>query len=194
MRERFKLNFEIEHSAFPHHRYKLQVFTRQFLKVNFKWFIFLCERFTCSFTCIQFHMYFLCPFKEMKTKLQSQVWPLTQQMCYCISLLREARHIAIIVVYISCFISGSKKDVCEEFYFSLFCQLSCLILASLKSKLTQRPNILITARKRSLGKGNVFTPVCDSFCSGWRGELSLWSASGRYASYWNAFLFAYIVL
>ena len=28
---------------------------------------------------------------------------------------------------------------------------------------------MITARKRSLGQGNVFTPVCQSFCS--RGDL-----------------------
>ena len=26
---------------------------------------------------------------------------------------------------------------------------------------------LVTARKRSLGQGNVFTPVCQSFCSQW---------------------------
>ena len=26
-------------------------------------------------------------------------------------------------------------------------------------------NVCITARKRSLGQGNVFTPVCQSFCS-----------------------------
>ena len=26
-------------------------------------------------------------------------------------------------------------------------------------------SVLFTARKRSLGQGNVFTPVCQSFCS-----------------------------
>ena len=39
---------------------------------------------------------------------------------------------------------------------------------------------LVTARKRRLGQGNVFTPVCQSFCS--RGGVYLWvwgvSASG----------------
>ena len=40
--------------------------------------------------------------------------------------------------------------------------------------------IIITARKRSLGQGNVFTAVCHSVHSGHR--------SGRYASYWNAYL------
>ena len=64
---------------------------------------------------------------------------------------------------------------------------------------------LITARKRSLGQGNVFTNVCHSVHGGWgRGCLPLgptgihppghtpgrdghWSR--RCASYWNAFLF-----
>ena len=27
--------------------------------------------------------------------------------------------------------------------------------------------MVITARKRNLGQGNVFTPVCQSFCSQW---------------------------
>ena len=40
---------------------------------------------------------------------------------------------------------------------------------------------VFTARKRSLGQGNVFTPVCHSVHSGNR--------SGRYASYRNACLF-----
>ena len=41
-------------------------------------------------------------------------------------------------------------------------------------------DFVITARKRSLGQGNVFTPVCCSVHSGHR--------SGRYASYRNAYL------
>ena len=77
---------------------------------------------------------------------------------------------------------------------------------------------LITARKRSLGQGNIFTPVCHSVhrgggvcgcsgggcvrgclggvhgCSGGGGvrgirrHTEIRSMSGRYASYWNAFL------
>ena len=92
--------------------------------------------------------------------------------------------------------------------------------------------IIITARKRSLGQGNVFTGMCHSFCpqgrvgfpacitgymtggclppggsasSRWgggglhpgadppppryMGYYEIWSISGQYASYWNAFLF-----
>ena len=76
--------------------------------------------------------------------------------------------------------------------------------------------VLITARKRSLGKGNVFTLFCQSFCSRGKGcipacnwgvytpwEDTPWAdtpppgqtlsrdgnCSGRYASYWNAFLY-----
>ena len=67
-------------------------------------------------------------------------------------------------------------------------------------------NIIITARKRSLGQGNIFTGVCPP-----GGGVCLWvqgctppghthsldipppcpprSTSGWYASYWNAFLF-----
>ena len=33
--------------------------------------------------------------------------------------------------------------------------------------------VIITAHKRSLGQGNVFTPVCDSLCSLWGGVPSL---------------------
>ena len=71
--------------------------------------------------------------------------------------------------------------------------------------------VLITARKRSLGQGNVFTCVCHSFHRGKGGlhsgglplgrgsasrglsrpPLELWKA-GSYASYWNAFLFAMV--
>ena len=40
---------------------------------------------------------------------------------------------------------------------------------------------IITARKQSLGQGNVFTPVCHSVHSGHR--------SGRYTSFLNAYLF-----
>ena len=74
---------------------------------------------------------------------------------------------------------------------------------------------IITARKRSLGQGNIFTPVCHSVhrggmhgCSGGgmrgcsegvcvvapgggvygiRWDTEIRSMSGRYASYWNAF-------
>ena len=49
---------------------------------------------------------------------------------------------------------------------------------------------IITARRRSLGQDNVFTVVCHSFCSDrlpWT-ETPLMVKSGRYASYWNAFL------
>ena len=70
---------------------------------------------------------------------------------------------------------------------------------------------IITARKRSLGQGNIFTSVCQEFCSrgGVSGPGGAWSwggawfqgvpgpggvgrdgyCCGRYASYWNAFLF-----
>ena len=64
--------------------------------------------------------------------------------------------------------------------------------------------LIITARKRSLGQGNMFTGVCLSTggVPGPRGE-GAWSrgevpgvdpppdgySCGRYASYWNAFLF-----
>ena len=44
--------------------------------------------------------------------------------------------------------------------------------------------IIFTARKRSLGQGNVFTPVCHSVHSGHR--------SGRYVSYRNAYLLRYL--
>ena len=67
-------------------------------------------------------------------------------------------------------------------------------------------NVIITARKRSLGQGNIFTNVCQEFCSqiwvpGPGGCLVLggcvWRpprdgyCCGQYASYWNAFLFLY---
>ena len=85
---------------------------------------------------------------------------------------------------------------------------------------------LVTARKRSLGQGNIFAPICLSVHRGgstWAGtpplrqlhplastprpppgryapwqvhpppvHAGIWSTSGRYASYWNAFLF-YII-
>ena len=64
--------------------------------------------------------------------------------------------------------------------------------------------IIFTTRKRSLGQGYVFTRVCHSV---YRRGVSVWGVSvretppqtetlprmvkiGRYASYWNAFLFA----
>ena len=40
----------------------------------------------------------------------------------------------------------------------------CLALLNMESK---NPNLFITARKRSWGQGNIFTPVCQSFCSQW---------------------------
>ena len=80
--------------------------------------------------------------------------------------------------------------------------------------------IVITARKRSLGQGNIFRSVCQEFCP--RGGVCLsacwdtthpspqhppwyqapppsracWeirSTSGRYASYWNAILLVYVI-
>ena len=70
--------------------------------------------------------------------------------------------------------------------------------------------MFITARKRSLGQGSIFTPVCH-FCSqGGVADTPTWADTpradtpspgqtpppwadtpqdgGRYASYWNAFL------
>ena len=51
---------------------------------------------------------------------------------------------------------------------------------------------LVTSRKRSLGQGNVFTGVCLSTGHMTRGSASrglpTGEESGRYASYWNAFL------
>ena len=80
---------------------------------------------------------------------------------------------------------------------------------------------IFTARKRSLGQGNIFAPVCHSVHSGggstWAGtpgtrytprarytpqtrytprSSAYWeirATSGRYASCWNAFLFTYII-
>ena len=75
----------------------------------------------------------------------------------------------------------------------------------------------ITARKRGLGQGNIFSSVCQEFCLSacwdnprsrhhppWPGSplgsgtpplhstcWEIWSTSGRYASYWNAILFSY---
>ena len=76
-----------------------------------------------------------------------------------------------------------------------------------------QPGGFLTARKRSLGQGNIFTCVCHSVhgggvrgCGGvcgyregmrgcWAGACighdEIGSMSGRYASYWNAFLFYY---
>ena len=72
---------------------------------------------------------------------------------------------------------------------------------------------IFTARKRNLGQCNVFTPVCQSFCSqggsasgegglhpvgggGQRapplGYYGIQSTSGLYASYWNAFFFQFL--
>ena len=60
--------------------------------------------------------------------------------------------------------------------------------------------IIITDRKRSLGQGNIFTNVCQEFCSqggclvpgGVCGDPPPRDGycCGRYASYWNAFLFS----
>ena len=77
---------------------------------------------------------------------------------------------------------------------------------------------LFTARKRSLGQDNIFIGVCQEFCSQagsaslhagipppreqtppgsrhpptpqWKACWEIQSTSGRYASYWNAFLFS----
>ena len=60
---------------------------------------------------------------------------------------------------------------------------------------------LFTARKRSLGQGNIFRSVCQEFCPG--GGGGVWSRGcvlhdryccGRYASYWNAFLLFLIIV
>ena len=46
-------------------------------------------------------------------------------------------------------------------------------------------NCVVTARKRSLGQGKVFTPVCQSFCSqGWREYLPL-GLGGVYFWVWG---------
>ena len=65
-------------------------------------------------------------------------------------------------------------------------------------------NSFFTARKRSLGQGNIFRSMCQEFCprggcvvvgahawllGGCVGYDEIRSMSGRYASYWNAFLF-----
>ena len=67
--------------------------------------------------------------------------------------------------------------------------------------------MIFTAHKRSLGQGNAFTPVCHSVHrwglhtggsasrkGGWADPpiayYGIRSTSGRYASYWNAFLFS----
>ena len=97
---------------------------------------------------------------------------------------------------------------------------------SCKSALKLNRLLIVTARKRSLGQGNVFTQVCVLFCSqgvgfpacitghmtirvriqgvsasrgrGLHPEVGrtpqpkyygIQSTGGRYASYWNAFLF-----
>ena len=79
-------------------------------------------------------------------------------------------------------------------------------------------NVIFTARKRCLGKGNVFTGVNGGVCLWVQGRVSLGlagyasgsevcahtldtplpdtpprSTSRRYASYWNAFLFSYVI-
>ena len=77
---------------------------------------------------------------------------------------------------------------------------------------------VVTSRKRSLGQGSIFTSVCHSFChvtcdACWeanpptpRGSASRkWEdppsqhdgiqwISGRYASYWNAFLLRHVLI
>ena len=50
------------------------------------------------------------------------------------------------------------------------------------------PYLFIAARKRSLGQGNIFTPVCSHGGAWWRPPPDGY-CYGRYASYWNAFLF-----
>ena len=69
----------------------------------------------------------------------------------------------------------------------------------------QWSSLLLFYRPQSLEQGNVFTPVCDSFCSQeglpslvggavlrrvcCEGPAPCPSTSGQYASYWNAFFF-----
>ena len=44
-----------------------------------------------------------------------------------------------------------------------------------------------------LGQGNIFRSVCQEFCpQGGGGVRGIRSMSGRYASYWNAFLFQFV--
>ena len=58
-----------------------------------------------------------------------------------------------------------------------------------------KKNNIVTARKRSLGQGNFFTPICLStrgkvrLRRGGSGQTLPEPDKGRYASYWNAFLF-----
>ena len=69
--------------------------------------------------------------------------------------------------------------------------------------------LIFTARKRSLGQGNVFLHLCVIlFTGGWGGRSAsrgwadhpfppigyygIRSTSGRYASYWNAFLYEHV--
>ena len=63
---------------------------------------------------------------------------------------------------------------------------------------------IITARKRSLGQGNVFTPVCQSVQGKWGSAqpippldadpLPIRSTSGRYTSYLNEYMVSFISL
>ena len=89
---------------------------------------------------------------------------------------------------------------------NLMCYLIYLVLSILFSVMSTKPNRIITACKRSLGQGNSFTPVCHSVHGGGGvpGQVhpqtrypppprssACWeirATSGRYASYWNAFL------
>ena len=56
--------------------------------------------------------------------------------------------------------------------------LMLVVFLNLFCSFLEHINFLIfTARKRSLGQGNIFSSLCQEFCS-----------RGRYASYWNAIL------
>ena len=121
-------------------------------------------------------------------------------------------------------LAGSLTDVPERKH-NLTCRFFTLsnwsYLLALKCHIK-----FITARKRCLGQGNIFSSVCQEFCSqgesAWAGTLqgrntplgrytpwagtpprqvhppgssACWeirATSGRYASYWNAFLFIYL--
>ena len=54
----------------------------------------------------------------------------------------------------------TAKSACHKKLFSLLCLFNAF-------------SHIITARKRSLGQGNVFTGACHSFCP-WRGGVCIW--------------------
>ena len=58
----------------------------------------------------------------------------------------------------------NRKNIVENLLFSLIILLH--ILKHVYISMELQKFILITARKRSLGQGNIFTSVCHSFCPG----------------------------